>query len=542
MTALGEPNQTDMTVAGYQGAPVPMRTLYYDRTSDREAHLVVTPDNMRVYLKLIPGEHFSGVTRESVVALIAGSGVVNGLVEPGIALFINTQNSAAPFKGFCQVAVGTPMRKGENGSIEFHVQPTSLEPRYDESDSGNIDFKQLNLIENCFAGQRVATILPPGPGRPGKDVFGGAIPPVPGEPTGVQPGPGIVMSPNGRDFTSEIEGRPVFEDGVLSVSPMLEISRDIDYSVGNVDFVGKVLVRGSLLDGFYINAKRGVELQGEVGAGRITSEGDVKITGGIKGKNAAIITCRNLTAHYIDDAVVEASGSVTATKEIINSSVKALGRVSVTGGAIIGGEVCGFQGVEAETVGSDMGVSTWVMAGLNWTEENRKDEIRAQVAEYLDRVQSGKVLLEPLFADKEVTARLGSEQKSMLSDLISELRDLRESLEELLGERASIDGRTQVGMVNQINVRRMLYMGVSTRFSRVDAQVHDGVKGPISLTQDIDREVMVTGGFKELPKLVTESPSELAARAAAETMAGETATVEPPKGEPDAGGEPEAAD
>lgn len=500
MTAPGEIEKTDVTVLGHNGESVPMRTVFYDRSPDREVHLVVAPDNMRAYMRLVPGDSFSGVARESVLAIIAAAGIAHGLIEPGIALFVGTQNSGEPFPGFVQVARGDAMRKGENGSIEFYVQPTSLEARYDENESGAIDYKQLNLIENCFAGQRVASILPPGPGRAGRDVFGGEITPVPGEPVQVQAGPGIVTSANGRDFASEIEGRLVFDDHVLSVSPILEISRDIDYSVGNVDFVGKVMVNGSLLDGFYINAKKGVELRGEVGAARISSEGDVKVTGGIKGKHAAIITCRNLQAHYIDDAVVEASGDVVATKEIINSNVKSLGRVSVVSGAIIGGEVCGFQGVEADTLGSDMGVSTWVMSGLNWTEENRKDEIRARMAELMDQVQSSQVLLDPLFSDKEIGARLGAEQKSMLSELIGELRDIRGNLVELLEERTLIDGREQVGMVNQINIRKMLYMGVSARFSAVDGEVKDSVKGPVSITQDADAHAIRIGAGRDMPK------------------------------------------
>lgn len=489
-----------MVVPGREGEPVNMCTVFHERTYDREIHVTTTADKMRAYMRVLPGAGYNGISREMVEYIIADAGVRHGIITAGIDLLVATQNGPEPFNGFFQVARGDPMRKGEDASIEFHVQPTSMNPRYDENDDGAIDYKQLNLIENCFAGQRVASIIPPAPGRPGKDVFGDVIPPMPGEPVLVQPGPGILMSSNGRDFTSEIEGRLVFEDNILAISPLLEISRDIDYSVGNVDFVGKVTVNGSLLDGFYINAKRGVELRGDMGAGRITSDGDVKITGGIKGKNAAIITCRNLSARYIDDATVEASGDVNATKEIMNSSVKALGRVSVPSGAIIGGVVCGFQGVEADAMGSEMGVTTWVMSGLDWTEENRKDEIRAQLAEYLDRVQSAKVLLEPLFVNTEISARLGSEQKSMLADLISEMRDLREAMATLLEERARIDGRDQVGMVNQINVRKMLYMGVNTRFSEVDGSIKDAVKGPVSVMQDTARDTLDFASFKDLPK------------------------------------------
>ncbi|MCD7897290.1 MAG: FapA family protein [Planctomycetaceae bacterium] len=498
-------------MAGRNGEPLPLRTVYYDRNADREAHLASSLDGMHAYLKYVPGPAFSGLTREKIVAIIAGAGVIYGLIDEGIALFVVTQNGPEPFNGFFEIARGEPMRKGENGFIEFHVQPTSMEARYDSDAGGGIDYKQLNLIENCFVGQRVAFIHPPGPGRSGWDVFGQEIAAQSGEPLQIRPGPGILISSNGRDFTSEVEGRVVFDNDVISISPLLEISRDIDYSIGNVDFVGKVTVKGSLLDGFYINAKRGVELQGDMGAGRITSEGDVKITGGIKGRNAAVITCKSLTVHYIDDATVEASGDVNVTKEIMNSSVKSLGRVTVSNGAIIGGEVVGFQGVEADTLGSDMGVLTWVSSGLNWTEENRKDDIRAQVAEYMDRVQSARVILDALFSDKVITARLGSEQKVMLAELMSELRELRELLVELLEERSRIDSRNQVGMVNQINVKKMLYMGVATRFSAVEGQIKDTVKGPLSIMQDLPRNITRTGPYAELPRLRDPEPEPLPA-------------------------------
>ncbi|MDR1744574.1 MAG: FapA family protein [Planctomycetota bacterium] len=497
---MTDPNDSDFPVAGHGGETIPMRTLLHERNSDRELHLVASMDNMRVYMKIAPGVNFSGVTREMIVGAMAASGVRYGLIEPGVRLFVHIQNSSEPFTGFFQVARGEPMRRGENGSIEFHVQPTAMNPRYDENASGAIDYKQLNLIENCFAGQRIASILPPGPGRAGRDVFGAEIPTVPGDPAVVRAGSGVVTSANGREFNAEVEGRVVFEEGVLSVSPLLEISRDIDYSVGNVDFAGKVVVHGSLLDGFSINARRGVELLGDMGAGHITSEGDVVIAGGIKGKNAAVIACRSLSARYIDDASVEAHGDVTATKEIMHSNVKSLGRVTVTQGAIIGGEVYGFQGVEADTLGSDMGVATLVAAGLDWTEENKKTELRARIAEYMDRLRSATFLLDPLLADKGIGARLDAERKSMLADLVSELGDVRERLAELLEERARLEEREHAGQVDRINVRKMLHMGVSARFRALTSQVKDAVKGPLSLRPDERHSALSVGAFEELPK------------------------------------------
>lgn len=501
MTTPGESDFMQIAVKGYQDEQLALRLLADDVNDERRLCILASQDGMHAYAMTTPGSKFVQLNREEVMAAIAGSGVVFGVSEEGVTLYLSLVNGEKSFAGCFEIASGKPVRNGEDGTMEFHVQPTGMDPKYDRNDDGGVDFKQLNLIENCFAGQRVASILPPGQGRPGRDVFGAEILPAPGAETAVTAGPGVRQSSNGRDFTSEIEGRLVYEEGKLAVSPLLEINHDIDYSVGNVDFVGKVIIRGALLDGFYVSAKKGVELHGDVGAGRINSEGDVTISGGIKGKSAAMISCRSLSARYIDDAAVEATGNVVAAKEIINSSVKALGRVTVASGAIIGGEVCGFQGVEADTLGSDMGVNTHIMSGLDWTKENKKDDIRRRIAEYMERVQSAKMVLDRIFADKELSQNLSDEHKTVLSDISAELRDIREAMSALLEERARIDSGRLAGTVNQINVRKKAYTGVLARFADADNQIKDSIKGPVSLVPGA-RVGMETKPLTPLPESV----------------------------------------
>lgn len=490
----------EVEVPGHNGERVRLAILTEDRKAVRDITVLSDATGMHAYAQTSPREGFKKLERADLLAVVAQAGIVFGLSEEAVGLYLAMVNGSKPYTGYFEIARGDPMRRGENGDIEFHVQPSRSIPEYDENEEGSVDFKQLNLIENCFLDQRVASILPPGLGRPGRTVMGKEIPPTPGTPLAVRPGAGIQLSANGRDFTSQQEGRLVYEDGVLSVSPLLEIHRDIDYSVGNIDFIGKVVIRGSLLDGFSVTAKMGMELFGDVGAGRINSEGDVKISGGIKGKNAAMIACRNLTAHYIDDASVEATGDVKATKEIMNSSVKALGRVTVTSGAIIGGVVCGFRGVEADTLGSDMGVSTTVMTGLDWTSEDRKSDIRRQLAEYMEQIQSSKMILETLFQDKELSTRLTNDQKTMLSDIAAELRTVRELVADLLEERARITGSRQLGMVNQINVRKIAYMGVVTKFSIASGEIKDTVKGPVTFLQDSRSASVLNKPLTALPQ------------------------------------------
>lgn len=496
-----------MTLRGLKGAPEAALLLHASSSLERDVKIVCSPDRIRAYIRVIRGTAFKPLTEAGVVELLASAGIGSGVDATGISAFIALVNAAAPFEGFFQIARSSPMRRGEDGSIEFHVQPTAAVPRYDQSDSGSIDFKQLNLIENCFAGQRVATIVPPGPGRSGVDIFGGAIPAEPGRPVKLTAGPGVTIHPNGRDFTSEIEGRLIHEGDELSVSPVLEIAKTIDYSVGNIDFIGKVVVNGALLDGFSVSGKRGVEIRGDMGAATVLSEGDVAIGGGVKGKGAGFISCMKLKARYIDDSTVEASGDVSVEKEILHSTVKSLGKVSIPRGSILGGEVWGFRGVETDVIGSEMGVATKIVAGLNWTDENKLAEVRGKAAELSDRVQSSKMILDPLFAVPDITAQLSLDQKSMIADLILELRNLRDGLAQLLEEKERIMSRHQEGRVCQINVLSTVHMGASVRFTEVESEIKDLIKGPLSITQDVSGRTCKIGGMFNLAPENDPKPS-----------------------------------
>ncbi|MDR1535930.1 MAG: FapA family protein [Planctomycetota bacterium] len=497
----------DCEIPGRGGKPLPARTLLQDRTPRWEIHAVCSLDRLRVFVRLLPGPNFSGVTSVELADILKSCGVIFGLNDHALVTFAAAQSGGGPFSGYFQLARGQPMNRGENGSLEFHVQPSTLQPRYDQNASGNIDFKQLNLIENCFAGQRVASILPPGPGRAGRDVFGCEIPPEPGSPMAVEVGSGVTAIANGREFSADTEGRLIYENGVIGVSQILEIGHDVDLRIGNIDFVGRVVIRGALPDGFYITGKQGVTIHGHMGAARITSEGDVRLAGGVKGKNAAIITCRNLDAHYIDEAVVEAMGHVTVDREIVNSNVKSLGRVTVAGGAIVGGLVCGFGGVEAETVGSELGVSTRVLAGLDWNEENLKDDIRGKVTDRLELIQSADLLLGPLFADPEIKSRLGNEQKSVLFELISELRELRDELRDMLLERASLGSRDQTGSVGMINVSKRLHQGTDIYFPHATGSIMTDEKGPLSVVENREGNKVVVVAMRPLPPLAGKPPA-----------------------------------
>lgn len=494
-----------------RGGELPAQVLYVHKEPALSIEVVVTADSMRAFARLaFTGTQRPKITREFLRAVVKEAGITVGAMDEGLALFASICNRNPPFAGYFQIARGTPMHTGEDGAIEFFVQPTAAQPRYDQTDSGGIDFKQLNLIENCFAGQQVASIVPPGPGRAGTDIFGHSIPPVPGKPVSALPGPGVILNANGKDFTAEIEGRLVHENNSISVSPVLEIAHDVDYSVGNIDFVGRVEVQGSVLDGFTVNGKKGVKVSGEVGSAVIQSSGPVEIHGGIVGRNNCRIACSSLKARYINSAVVETTDDVMVEKEILHSNVKSLGRVTIPRGYIIGGEVWAFRGIEAEGAGSEMGVATKLAAGLNWDDETKAEQLRLRMAEYGERIQASSVLIAPVAeATAELSATMTVENRSMVADLIAELRNIRSELADIMEERKRVLDRRQEGLVCQINILKEVFPGVQVRFTACQGSIRDALKGPLSIVQEERKERYRIVGYIPLTKAEDMSPEKL---------------------------------
>ena len=52
------------------------------------------------------------------------------------------------------------------------------------------------------------------------------------------------------------------DSGKISIKPELTISGDLDFRYGNIDFIGKVIVSGDVLQGLNIKAGKGIEVRG----------------------------------------------------------------------------------------------------------------------------------------------------------------------------------------------------------------------------------------------------------------------------------------
>ncbi|MCX7779297.1 MAG: FapA family protein [Negativicutes bacterium] len=322
--------------------------------------VLVSRDRMEASLQIdVPKRNCRKFTIDEVYASISQAGVVFGIDHDAVE------------KAFERPGIRTVIARGQlpvdgvDAYIKYYVDLES-KGRPAELEDGSVDFKNLNLFTTVTMGQLLAEKVPPTPGTPGTDVTG--------QPAFAKPGKDIPL-PLGKNvaaidqklITASMSGQLVIVNNKLNVVPVIEVKEDVDLSTGNIDFVGSVIVRGSVQNGFTVKAEGDVEIMGTVSGGTVEGK-NVVIRMGILGMNTGYVKAvENVSAKFIENALVYAGNDVIVTDVILHSQVSAGKRVIVEGrrGQITGGKVSAGEEIRAKTVGTYRAPNTDLEVGVN---------------------------------------------------------------------------------------------------------------------------------------------------------------------------------
>ena len=269
--------------------------------------------------------------------------------------------------------------------------------RYWINAAGEVDYYKLRRIDSVQEGDLLARFTPPSPGRPGCTVTGDKLPETGGKPAKIRLGDNVVLSQDGTEVYSTISGQIHYENDVISVKPIHVIDGDVDFSTGNLEFVGDLTVRGNVLDGFELRAGANVTVEGTVGASKVYAGGDVNVARGVFGKERGLIRADgDVIVTFLQNAKVYAGGDLNVGNQILNSNAYARGKVNVkTGkGIIVGGRVQAGKGIEAKVIGSDLGTRTEVVSGIDWKVEESLKRLRRQVERHEENLAKLDAMLQ----------------------------------------------------------------------------------------------------------------------------------------------------
>ena len=350
-----------------------------ERSLDAVCHIYVSKDKLVAWCFAFPpyagGEEM-------------GSGMLAGALEKaGVKTGIDPQSMVEIFRQvqylrLIPVAFGQPETEGKDGYVtEKYPRELSREVVIDEH--GVADYRAMNYVQLIKKDSVICEITPPVKGTPGMRLDGKPIMPRTVQAAKAPCGLNTTLTEDGLRLIATMDGHLEYSNGTFCVRPVLEIRGDVDYSTGNIDFIGDVQITGDVRENFSVRATGSITVDGIVEAASVESGGDMTITRGVVGDNRAVLKCGGVfRVKYLENSRVYAGGSVYAdcimtSKVYSDQSIEVVeGRGSIIGGTLTAGEL-----IRANMIGAQSGRKTELTLGVLPYTEHEREMLRKSVNE-----------------------------------------------------------------------------------------------------------------------------------------------------------------
>jgi len=269
--------------------------------------------------------------------------------------------------------------------------------------TGAIDYRRHAAQRSVSAGQLLATVIPPVPGRDGRDVFGKRLTVRKPRPLRIRAGENVRWDEAGVKLYACTDGRIRWDQEVLSVDRVYRIEGSVGLASGNISHPGAVEVEEDVQEGAEIRAEGDVEVKQFVEAVDLKAGGDLTVRGGMMGGgNRRIRVGGGVHARFIMEADIEAGEDIIVEREISHCILKTRGAVRMPHGRLMGGEVIALGGIVIGQAGSVAAVPTVLVAGDDYQLlrdlpaqekelerlEDMLSKTQASVQPFIDRITS----------------------------------------------------------------------------------------------------------------------------------------------------------
>lgn len=386
------------------------------------------------------------------------------------------------------IAEGLQPVNGDDAIINMYQL---LEAKPEVREDGRVDFYELKLINRIKAGSWLGERIEATEGFPGKTVKGNVIKPVKGrtyqlnyDRNSVQE----IFDNHKTTLYARINGAVSYTNGKISVSNHLEIDGDVGLATGNLKFDGFVTIKGTVNDGFSVEATKDIEINGELGLGTvkhiISSEGSIYIRGGISAKDRVEIkAANNVFIKFTDNSHIVCNGSLHIGYYCLNSNLSAKEIVmDASDGKIIGGHIKAEIRVSAPIIGSDIEKKTVIeVTGFNRSEMlHRLDVIFRNISELRSEQQKKKMVVSSM----DGTKQLDNFKRKEYNDANERLFAIRDEIKKLEEDRKSIAGYLKTHGEGEITAAKRIYPNCTLILNRIVMDINNIMNAPTFYIQE----------------------------------------------------------
>lgn len=446
----------------------------------------IANDELKAYLTLcVEDEELTGSKKadllKEIMRRLNENGVVFGIKNA--TLLGNLTNSKQIL-----IAEGIAPTNGEDSVVQMYELK---EAKPEVKEDGNVDHYELNLINRVKVGDWLGERKDPTEGTLGKSVRGSTILPMKGKLYPLFYDRKTVREVNENGVTklyALINGAVHYDGDRIGVSNHLEITQNVDFKTGNIEFDGYLTVKGSVEDSFSVSAVKDVEILGDYGLGSVkeivSRDGSVYIKGGIAGKNKAVIKSKkNIYTKFVADTTIICEGSVHIGFYCLNSNIKAKEVIlDSPKGQIIGGNIQADIKVVSSVIGSPAEKRTYIsVAGFD---RNALKMRYDQIATRIEELKADLVKVKQEVSVYSSAIDLSREQMMEYERVKDRFFDVRDSLKRMEDERKTLGGYLKTHGEGEVVVLKKIFPNSVLEIKRIVKEISRPVLSTSFYVQD----------------------------------------------------------
>lgn len=437
-------------------------------------------DALRCALTVEPGFEPSAASLEICLSRLTELGIgITPLIREQVQGCLRAYEASPQAPAKVELMGQLPL-DGQDGWFEWDAK---YDPKYNEGhheDEGAVDYYNQTHYICVHEGDVIGRIHQPTAGDDGVNLLGLVVAAKPGRPAALVLDETLKLTEDGQ-VVAKVSGSIEAEGHCLRVSQELHVAGDVDFSTGNIDFEGNVIVRGGIKDKFHVKCRDDLSVTGVIEAAHIEVGRDLCVSTGVNGHERAVVSVgRHVRARYISQAKLCVHRNVMIQRELLNCEAHIAGDLMIPTGDVVGGVIHVLGVAHLGVLGSEGGIATELHLASSPRHEH---QIRRAMAE-LQAVASKLEPIETEMAEMRAKASMDTQMRERLTVLgmdQMELSSRRQRLEALLQQLRHI--YSQLRKV-ELRVKRVIYPGVRLVIGDMIADIDCGLKGPITITYD----------------------------------------------------------
>jgi uncharacterized protein (DUF342 family) len=223
-----------------------------------------------------------------------------------------------------------------------------------------------------------------------------------------------------------------------------------------------------------MNIGGSLRIDGMIRQAQLHVANDLVIDKGVFGKSDCQISVGgSLKVRYLNEIDLDCEGSVHADKEILNCHIWTRADIDSPLATFVGGTTFSQGNITVETLGSELGLKTLVVAGLDKREYRIEHELLPEIEEKKERLSRAEEVL------PNATAQNKESLMNTIADLKGEIQSREMEIEQFREKMLPQDTKAC------ITVRQKLFPGVTLMIGDKDYTVMEKVDGPLTIQREV---------------------------------------------------------